>query len=416
MMPVGASRKLASADRLRFQRLLSHLSARFSNLSSADLDREVPGALRRMTRLVGVESATLLAFAERGGADRCWSTEAEMPARLPWLTAQLRRGKSVRIRRLAQLPRDAVVDRATCRALGVSSVVAVPLRAGGRLVGGLTLATSDGERRWSRELMDQLHLFGEAVGHALAAATARRETGRLRQQLAHIGRVSALGELAASLAHELNQPLAAILNNAEVAQAHLAAAVVDVPELRAIVNDIVADDKRATEIIRRLRGLLNKGQLDHAPLDVNDFVNEVAELARHDAGRRNVPVALALGADLPGVRGDRIQLQQVVLNMILNGLEAMGCGDGKPHALTIRTSAADRTAVTVAVEDTGPGIALGLDRLAEPLYSTKATGLGMGLAISRTIIDAHGGRLSATNNAGGGATFAFTLPAERAPS
>jgi signal transduction histidine kinase len=405
-----------SAGRLRFQRLLSHLSARFSNASAVDLDREVHGALRRIRRFAGVDGAALLEFPERGGRGRCWSADTAMrPARFPWLTAQLQRGKPVRISGLARLPRGAAVDRAGCRALGILAEAAVPVRAAGKVVGGLTISVRSGERAWSSELMDQLHLVGEVLGNALAAAKARRETGRLRQELAHIARVSALGELTASLAHELNQPLTAILNNAEVARGYLDADVVNLPELRAIVNDIVADDKRAAEMIRRLRAMLNKGDLEHVTLDVNDFVGEVAQLVRHDASRRNVPMMLELGRDLPRVSGDRIQLQQVVLNMVLNGLEAMGGRNGRPHALTIRTSAPDGTAVTVAIEDTGPGISVGLARMLQPLYTTKAKGLGMGLAISRTIIDAHGGRLSAANNPGCGATFAFTLPAEAVP-
>jgi two-component system, LuxR family, sensor kinase FixL len=187
-------------------------------------------------------------------------------------------------------------------------------------------------------------------------------------------------------------------------------------ELRAILDDIVADDRRAAEVIRRLRALLKKGDLEHVTLDVNDFVGEVAQLVRKDALRRNVSMTLDLGSELPRVRGDRVQLQQVVLNMVLNGLEAMGEPNGRPHGLIIRTSGLDRTTVTVAIADTGTGIDIAdIGRMAQPLYTTKAEGLGMGLAISRRIIDAHGGSLSASNNPEGGATFAFTLPVDGAP-
>jgi two-component system, LuxR family, sensor kinase FixL len=233
---------------------------------------------------------------------------------------------------------------------------------------------------------------------------------RLRQELAHIGRVSALGELTASLAHELNQPLTAILNNAEVAQHHLDAPVIDGAKLRDILSDIVADDKRAAGVIQRLRTMLKKGKVEHVALNVNDIVREVTDLVRNDTILRDIPVHLDLAAGLLTVRGDRGQLQQVVLNMVLNGLEATSAANGQAHGLVIRT-AADGKNVVVAVEDSGTGIDLeNVDRLFEPLYTTKAEGLGMGLSIARTIVGAHGGELRAANNPRGGATFEFTLP------
>jgi len=170
-------------------------------------------------------------------------------------------------------------------------------------------------------------------------------------------------------------------------------------------------------VIYRLRALLEKGALEHVTLNMNDIVDDVARLVRNDMVIRNVPMILELAEGLPNVRGDRVQLQQAVLNMVLDGVEAMGEPNGRPHALVIRTARAGAKAVDVAVEDSGAGIDVhDVDRLFEPLYTTKAEGLGMGLAIVRTIVDAHGGRLRASNNVGGGATFQFTLPtdAERA--
>jgi signal transduction histidine kinase len=178
------------------------------------------------------------------------------------------------------------------------------------------------------------------------------------------------------------------------------------------VDDIVADDKRAAGIIRRLRTMLKKGELEQVVLNVNDVVREVTDLVRNDTILRDVPVHLDLAADLPPVRGDRAQLQQVVLNMVLNGLEATSASNAGAQGLVIRTSAAGGKEVVVAVEDSGTGIDMeDLDRLFQPLYTTKADGLGMGLAIARTIVVAHGGQLRASNKAGGGATFEFTLPA-----
>lgn len=391
----------ALAERLRFQRLLSDLSARFANVSAVDFDQAVRGALGAIAEFLGLDRAELIEFPGRGGCGNSWSLlgAADM-VEIRWLMSEIQDGHVVRVSRLDELP-------------DIKSLVAFPLRAAGVVLGGLVVATVVAERAWPNELMDQLHLVGEAVANALASAQAEREAARLRQHLAHIGRVSAMGELAASLAHELNQPLTAILNNAEVALLQLEASSPNLAGLREILADIVADDKRATEVIHRVRTLVRKGDLAYAPLDINDVVAEVAGLVRNDVVLRNVPMTVDLATGLPGIRGDRVQLQQVVLNMVLNGLEAMLEPNGRERALAIRTARAGDAAVMVAVEDSGVGIdADDVERMFEPLYTTKPGGLGMGLAIARTIVQAHGGQLRASNNRTGGATFGFTLPVD----
>jgi two-component system sensor kinase FixL len=325
----------------------------------------------------------------------------------------LQDGEVVRVSRVEDLPAEAATDRRSCLALGLQSLTALPLRAGKTVVGALVLSTAPPGAVWRDEVMEQVHLLGEIVANALERAHAELEVARLRQELAHIGRVSALGELTASLAHELNQPLTAILNNAHVAQQLLEAEVPDVEALRDIVADILADDQRAAKVISRLRALLKKGELDHVLLDLNEIVRDVAELVRSDMVFRHVPMTLDLDPGLPQVRGDRVQLQQVILNLVLNSLEAMSEPDARDHVLGIRTSRAGPTAVSVAIRDSGAGIDMAdVDRMFQPLYTTKTEGLGMGLAIARTIVDAHGGELRASNNPEGGATFEFSLPVD----
>jgi two-component system sensor kinase FixL len=200
-----------------------------------------------------------------------------------------------------------------------------------------------------------------------------------------------------------------------VAQHLLAADVVNVEELRDILNDVIADDKRAADVIRRLRQLLRKGDLEYTSLDLNEVVADVTRLVLSDAAIRNVAIRAEAAPGLPRVRGDRVQLQQVVLNLVLNGLDAMREPGGGDRTLVIRTFG-DKGggAAGVAVRDTGPGIAAkDAEHIFDPLYTTKTEGIGMGLAIARTIVDAHGGRLAAANNADGGATFQFTLPVEK---
>ena len=406
--------ELSLAERLRFERLLSSLSAAFSHLSAADFDREVQGGLRQVVDFLGVDRGSLIEFSRDGTTARSWAIEEWMDVgEFPWMTARLRSGDVVRFAQLEALPDEAAVDRRSYLSNRVKPQVAVPLLVSGIVVGGLVFGTVGAERARSDELIEQLHLLGEVFANALSRKQGELEAQRLRQDLTHIGRVSALGELTASLAHELNQPLTAILNNAQVAE-RLLAAVPNVEEVREILRDIVTDDRRATEVIRRLRALVKKGDLEFVPLDLNELIREVARLLRSDVVSRGISLSLELAADLPTVRGDRVQLQQVVLNLVLNGLDAMhepGAGD---RTLIIRTARDGADAVAVSVQDAGIGIdEKNVDQLFHPLFTTKAEGLGMGLAIARTIVDAHGGRLSAVNNVIAGATFQFSLPVSR---
>jgi signal transduction histidine kinase len=410
--------EVSLADRLAFEKLLSSLSTTFSNLWAVDLDREIEHGLRRIVDVFDLDHGGLIEFSRDGRASRTWTIDGGMTAEdIPWIAARVQRGDLVSFSRIEELPVEAAVDRRSCLARGIKSKVAVPLLVGGVVVGGFVFGAVRAERAWlSDDLIQQLRLLGEVFANALSRRQVELEAQRLRQEMAHIGRVSAMGELTASLAHELNQPLTAILNNAQVAQRFLAAEVVDVAEMREILNDIVADDKRAADVIRRLRLLLKKGDLEYVSLDLNEVVTEVARLVASDAAIRNVPMRVEEAAGLPRVRGDRVQLQQVVLNLVLNGLDAMrepGTSDRK--SLVIRTFKDSAAVVGVAVQDTGPGIAeKSVDHIFDALYTTKADGIGMGLAIARTIVEAHGGRLTAQNNDDGGATFQFTLPVDKA--
>jgi len=407
--------ELSLAERLRLERLLYSLATAFSHLSAADFDPAVQRGLRQVVDFLGVDRGSLIEFTRDGTATRSWAVEewVEM-GEFPWMTARLQRGEVINVSHVEELPDEAAVDRQSYLTHRVKPQVAVPLLVSGIVVGGLIFSTVGTERAKSDELIQQLHLLGEVFANALSRKQAELEAVRLRQDLTHIGRVSALGELTASLAHELSQPLTAILSNAQAAQLLVEGDVVDlekVREIRVILRDIVADDKRAAAVISGLRALLKKGEPEFVPLDLNELVREVAWLMRSDTIMRNVSMSLELSPDLPNVRGDRVQLQQVVLNLVLNGLEAMR----EPHAgartLVIRTARDGVAALRVTVQDSGPGIApKDLGHIFEPLYTTKTEGLGMGLAIVRTIVNAHGGGVGVENNPEGGASLRFTLP------
>jgi two-component system sensor kinase FixL len=256
---------------------------------------------------------------------------------------------------------------------------------------------------------------GPFVLASIIDITARKEAElvaqRHRTELAHVTRIATMGELTASLAHELNQPLAAILTNAQAARRSLEAEPDGLDEVREILADIVQDTSRASEIIRRVRALVRKEPSDFAPLDLAGTVLDVVRLLHGDATLRSSRVALDVRPDLPPVRGDRVQLQQVALNLLLNAFEAMKGGPASERRVVVQADLEGPRTVRVAVRDRGPGLSGDeIDRIFQPFYTTKREGLGLGLSISRSIIEAHGGRLWAQNNPDRGATFYFTVP------
>ena len=241
---------------------------------------------------------------------------------------------------------------------------------------------------------------------------AELEAARQRHDLAHLARVSALGELSSSLAHELTHPLTAILSNAQAAQRFLADDNVDLDEVREILNDIVTQDQRAGEVIHSLRLMLKKGELqEHCDdVDLNEVILDVVNLMRSDLINRNVTLDTDLAQKLPAITGDRVQLQQVLLNLALNGCEAMADYNSSERRLLI-ASQWENGAVRVSVADSGSGIPEEkMQQVFERFFTTKKEGMGLGLSVCRTIIDAHRGKIWATNDAGCGATFHFSLP------
>jgi C4-dicarboxylate-specific signal transduction histidine kinase len=233
----------------------------------------------------------------------------------------------------------------------------------------------------------------------------------LRQELAHAGRVSTLAQLATGLAHELSQPLSAILRNAEAGALLLRTASPSLDDLNAILVDIRKDDERAGNVIDRMRRLLKRQTLAMEPLSVGSVVDDVVGLVRADAASRQVNLHLNIPVGLPQIRGDRVLLQQVLLNLVLNGMDALNGTQRRGRGVNVAARLESECLVEVAVSDDGPGIAnWALANLFDPFFTTKPGGMGLGLPISRAIVEAHGGRLWAADNTGGGAVFCFTLP------
>jgi PAS domain S-box-containing protein len=402
----------ALGERLRLEQLVTHLAMTFGHLSTVELDLEVQRGLRAVVDFLEVDRGSLIEFSRAGAIARCWAIGDWMGVEdFPWIAARLQRGEFVTVSRLEDLPDDAPRDRQSYLTYRVKPQVGLPLEAGGRVVGGLVFSTIGDERATSEDLKRQLHIVGEVFANLLARKVAEVELQKLREDLGHVNRVATIGELTTSLAHELNKPLTAILSCAQAGQRLIDADHMDRGEFREILKEIVEDGMRAAAVIDRLRALLKKGDSELTILDLNETVAEVARLIRSDALVRDISIRLELDPALSPARGDRVQLQQVLLNLALNGMDAMQELRTGERTLVFRT-ARDRTgAIRVAVRDSGVGIGgRDVEHMFQAFSTTKARGMGIGLTIARSIIEAHGGELQAENNPDGGATFSFTLP------
>jgi PAS domain S-box-containing protein len=240
------------------------------------------------------------------------------------------------------------------------------------------------------------------------AAVERERLRQLQVELAHINRVTTMGELAASIAHEIKQPIAAAITNAQACMQWLSRDQIDLVEVREAARETVKEAKRAAEIVNRVRSLFKKEEMTRELLDLNEVIAETASLVRDEAHLRSIPVRTELDAELPRISADRVQLQQVLINLTLNGLDAM---EGTVGTLVIRSQRDEEGRPLISVSDAGIGLpVVEVDKIFDPFFTTKPQGTGMGLAISRSIVESHGGRLWATANPGPGATFYFTLP------
>ncbi len=237
---------------------------------------------------------------------------------------------------------------------------------------------------------------------------------RAQAELAHINRVMTLGELTASIAHEVNQPLAGIVTNGAACLRWLGREPPELDEARSAVESMISDGMRASEVVQRLRALSKKTELHKVRLDINGVIDDVIRLVQREALDHLISLRLELASALPPVLGDRVQLQQVIINLAMNGIEAMASVTGRPRELVIRSRRHEDEQVLIEVQDAGIGIdPENVNRLFNAFFTTKPDGMGMGLSICRSIIEAHGGRIWASRNTGAGATFQFTLPAPR---
>lgn len=409
-------------DALQFEDLLGKMMATFVRITADQIDAEIEHWLKRIGLAIGLDRGTVAEYDARHGIMRtthCWAREGIRPVPkgidagrfLPWLTSKSLTGETVVFSKLHN-PSEALTDLQFKFADGVKSNVTIPLKVGGAVIGAVAFGSLRSERNWSPQLIRRLRLVAEVFGSALERRRDIEEIRRLHNELYQVSNTAVMGELTASLAHELNQPLGAILNNAQAASRLLAAEQPDLPEVRAALEDIVRDDGRAADIIRHVRALLRRGDATQSALDPRELLLEVERILKHDAIMKNISFGVEAVRPLPFVLGHKTLLMQALINLILNAFDAVGENGGEPRVVVVTATTRETGQLSIAVRDSGKGIDPEIvPHLFNAFFTTKDKGMGMGLAIVRSVVESHGGQLRVIQNPDRGSTFEFTLPA-----
>jgi C4-dicarboxylate-specific signal transduction histidine kinase len=400
--------------RLQFEGLLSHLSRALLELPGDQLHAACEAWLGRIGRVIGVDALALFVVPADG---------QPLAREYAWTAPDLAEPTDAVLEQQARWARQALDSRevaAHAETSGLAAGGAIPLIGHGQVLGALAYGV--GRADAAADPPPNAWLLAEVLASALnrrrgehELRRAEIEAQRTREELAHVARVSTVGEMTASLAHQLNQPLTAIMTNAHAARRIMAKdETADSGTVRAILSDIVSDARRASDVIQHLRDFLRKGRLDMTRLSVSRVVRDVVDLARSEAIIREIDVTV----DCPGahyVRADRVQIQQVVLNLLHNAMDAVEQTEPGARRIVIACRTMNGHALRLSVHDSGPGLEPGTEEMVfDPFYTTKRGGMGMGLSIVRSIVEAHGGSVRAANDADRGAVFEVTLPPYRA--
>jgi PAS domain S-box-containing protein len=407
------------------QRLVAEHSVTRILAEVATVEEATPQILQALCECLGWDLGTLWRIDREAGVLRCaqmWrkpSVEAtQFGAATRASTFRPGRGLPGQVwasRAPACIP-DVVHDPTFLRAgiaarEGLHAAFAFPILLGSEVLGVIDVVSRE-IRQPDQDLLDMMASVGSQIGQFIERKRAEESLRQTQAELAHVARLTTLGELTASIAHEINQPLGAIVTNGQACLRLLARESPDLYKSREVVERIISNGMRASAVITRMRALLQKRDAEKALLNVNEIIQEVTALTSTELSKSEIHVQTALTADLPLVLGDRVQLQQVILNLILNAKEAMSGAGWQPRELCITSLASASGEAVVAVRDSGTGLdPRDGDRIFDAFFTTKAEGLGLGLSISRRIIEAHGGRLWAAPNEDQGATIQFALPA-----
>jgi signal transduction histidine kinase len=397
--------------------LLSDLSAAFIRAPAAEIDTEIARWLQRIALEVGIDKAFVGQVKDgKLTATHQWVRERVTPnvlssaaEGLPWLAAKILAGEIIVLDDVKDAPQQPWPDLQQALAHGSKAVVSVPLRIGGEIAGAVVF-TSLRERKWPAQMVHQLKRVTEIFGIALERQQSIAVIRRLREEVQEVLRIISMAEVTASLAHELNQPLGAILNNAQAARRLLNGKTPNLEDSNEAIEEIIRDVARATDTIRHTREIFQSLAEGKSLVDLKQLLLDVAHMLRNAARDRGVAVRLNVSAILPPITVNRQGMIQVLMNLILNAFDSIAeCADG-PREVEISTEQTSED-VHVRIRDSGKGIDSEiLPKLFNAFFTTKPKGTGMGLAIARSILEKNGGRIWAKQNQGRGAIIEFTLP------
>lgn len=407
-------------ERLAFEGLVAELSERLGEIADTEVLTRAEGPLARLLEHFGCDRCTFSEFVAGDYLNVLCSVGSTRFGTLPhgrfqqpfkWFINELRSGRTVARSNLpTDLPPEAVEEAEHCRRTGLRSHLSIPVRIGGRVTGVLSIAAVRESRSWPPEIIGRLRIVGELLARAVALVRSEEEARQLRSRVWHADRVQRVSTLTAAIAHEVNQPLAAILSNAQAGLKYLERSDAAPGAIGDILEAVVRDGKRAAETVRTMRALIRQDESRRERVDLAAALGEAKHLLESEFAGNGLHIETRLDADC-WVMADKIQMEQVGLNLLLNAAAALQDDPQAERRVWLQVTPCGEGRVRLSVRDAGKGIEpQNLKSIFEPFWTTRPDGLGLGLAICRSIVEAHGGRIWAESNAEGGATFSVELP------
>ena len=419
---------LASLEELlAFERLLSGLSARFANVAADQVVAEIESALKQLIRFLGFGRGTFAELSDGGGLSVLCSAATDgfeplptgpVPADRKWFERELLSGCTVALRSFEEYPPEAAEAAERYRQAGINSQLLIPLTVDGNIVAMIAFVAFKSDREWPDEFIAQIRVIGEVMAQTLVRKRSEAALLATQSELARVTGLTAVGQVAASIAHEINQPLMAIVTAGSACLRWLADPTPDrIAEARDLLNTIISEGNRASQVIDAVRAMYRNDSREKTMLDINLLIRDVLALQNLELRKRQVSLQTELTPKPLPVLADRVQLQQVISNLVRNAIEAMDAVDGRTRILRVKSGVSEGNGVLITVEDTGPGVdPKNVERIFHPFFTTKSNGTGMGLSICQSIIEAHDGRISVSSAADGGTVFQIALPVGDAAS